>query len=72
MRAMHLALMAVGSVVTFVFVTLLVTWLLEDVIYFSIFVGIPAGIIAAAAVAVTLAVLYGRRGDGLGDRPPAW
>lgn len=44
------ALAVVESAVAFVAVTLLVAWLLEDIIYFSLFVGIPAGLIAGATV----------------------
>ena len=33
-------------------VTLLVAWLLEDIIYFSLFVAIPAGILSALSAFV--------------------
>ena len=42
-------------IVTFAVVMLAVTSALEDVIFFSLFVGIPAGLVAAVAV---WAVLY--------------
>jgi positive regulator of sigma E activity len=37
----------VSAVVVFVLVTLLVAWMLEDEIYFSLFVGVPAGAVCA-------------------------
>lgn len=38
-----------------VIVTLLVAWALEDVIYFSLFVGIPAGMACGVLTSVLLA-----------------
>jgi len=35
------------SLLVLVSVTFFVAWLLEDIIYFSLFIGIPCGIIAA-------------------------
>lgn len=37
-----------SAVIVFVLVTLLVAWTLEDEIYFSLFVGIPAGALCGA------------------------
>lgn len=47
-RPIIVALAAVESAVVFVAVMFLVAWLLEDAVYFSLFVGIPAGLIAGA------------------------
>ena len=38
------------SLVALVSVTFFVAWLLEDSIYFSLFIGIPCGIVAALVV----------------------
>jgi len=35
------------AAIIFVFVTFLVAWLTEDIIYFSLFISIPAGIISS-------------------------
>lgn len=42
------------SLVVFISVMFFVAWLLEDIIYFSLFIGIPAGIISALVVFVVL------------------
>ncbi|MEA2075600.1 MAG: hypothetical protein U9O85_07710 [Euryarchaeota archaeon] len=44
---LNIALRIVISILTFIIVTFFVAGLLEDVIYFSLFIGIPAGIISA-------------------------
>jgi hypothetical protein len=36
--------------ITLFFVTFFIAWLLEDIIYFSLFVGIPVGIFSAIMV----------------------
>lgn len=54
MAASRIALMVVPPLLAFVFVMLAVTALLQDVIYFSLFVGIPAGLVASVLVAVVL------------------
>ena len=51
---LSLALRIILSILIFIIVMLAVAWLLEDVIYFSLFVGIPAGIISAAIAFVIL------------------
>jgi hypothetical protein len=38
-----------------------VAWLLEDVIYFSLFIGIPAGIISAAVAFAVLSRQHARK-----------
>jgi preprotein translocase subunit SecF len=60
MRPSRVALTVLLALATLVGVTLLVAWLLEDVIFFSLFVGIPAGVLSAAAVAAACVVLFGR------------
>jgi hypothetical protein len=35
------------TAIIFIFVTFLVSWLTEDIIYFSLFIGISAGIISS-------------------------
>ena len=42
------------SIAIFIIVMFAVAWLLEDIIYFSLFIGIPAGIISAAVAFVVL------------------
>ena len=65
MRPSRVILTAVIAIITFVVVMLFVTWLLEDVIFFSLFVGIPAGILAAVAVWVFLYIVFrSREGQG--------
>jgi heme O synthase-like polyprenyltransferase len=44
----------VSAVVVFVLVTLLVTWMLEDESYFSVFGGIPAGALCAVVVSASV------------------
>ena len=50
-------LLVVVPVIAFVVVMLAVTSALEDVIFFSLFVGIPSGLVSAVAVWVVLHVL---------------
>ncbi|MBN1762348.1 MAG: hypothetical protein JW878_04630 [Methanomicrobia archaeon] len=50
----NIALRVVIAIAIFIIVMLAVAWLLEDIIYFSLFVGIPAGIISAAVAFVVL------------------
>jgi hypothetical protein len=49
------------SLLTFIGVTFFVAWLLEDVIYFSLFIGIPAGIISAVIAFVVLSWYHTRK-----------
>jgi hypothetical protein len=51
---LNLAFRILICLVIFIAVTFFVAWLLEDVIYFSLFIGIPAGIISAIAAFVLL------------------
>lgn len=44
------------SVLTFIVVTFTVAWILEDIIYFSLFIGIPVGIISAIAAFAILSL----------------
>ena len=43
----NFALRIMISIFTFIGITFFVAWLLEDIIYFSLFVGIPVGIISS-------------------------
>jgi hypothetical protein len=54
---LNLVLRLAISLVIFVVVMFFVAWLLEDVIYFSLFIGIPAGMISAI-LAFMLLTLY--------------
>jgi hypothetical protein len=54
---LNLVLRLAISLLIFVAVMFFVAWLLEDVIYFSLFIGIPAGSISAIAAFVLL-LLY--------------
>lgn len=47
-----------------VMVTLLVAWALEDIIYFSLFVGIPVGIVSAVLVFLLLRMFLRKRHEG--------
>ncbi|HUV02976.1 MAG TPA: hypothetical protein VMW67_06005 [Desulfobacteria bacterium] len=51
------------SIAIFIAVMFAVAWLLEDVIYFSLFIGIPAGIISAAVAFVILTWYQNRSGS---------
>jgi len=51
---LNIAIRILVSIAIFIVVMFAVAWLLEDVIYFSLFVGIPAGIISAAVAFVVL------------------
>jgi hypothetical protein len=53
---LNLVLRLAISLVIFVVVMFFVAWLLEDVIYFSLFIGIPAGSISAIAAFVLLSL----------------
>jgi hypothetical protein len=53
-KLLNVALRILISIAIFIVVMFAVAWLLEDVIYFSLFVGIPAGIISAAVAFVIL------------------
>jgi hypothetical protein len=62
MRPERALLVALLATITFVAVTLLVAWLLEDVIFFSLFVGIPAGLVSAVIVVLGLVMSWSERG----------
>lgn len=49
------------SLLIFIVVMFFVAWLLEEVIYFSLFIGIPAGIISAAVAFVVLSWRHARK-----------
>ena len=49
------------SLLIFIVVTVFVAWLLEDVIFFSLFVGIPAGVISAAVAFAVLSWRHARK-----------
>ncbi len=53
-RARHLILRIGVSVAIFIAVMFFVAWVLEDIIYFSLFIGIPAGLISAVIAFVLL------------------
>ncbi len=46
-NVLNVILRIVFSLLIFIGVMLFVTWLLEDIIYFSLFIGIPVGVISA-------------------------
>lgn len=50
-----------AALAVLVSVTLIVAWALEDIIYFSLFVGIPAGALSGAATYIMLRVALARR-----------
>lgn len=54
---------AMAAIATFVVVMLAVTAALENVIFFSLFVGIPAGIVAAVVVWAVLHLASRSPGD---------
>ena len=64
-RSRALPLVAAG--IDLILVTLLVAWALEDVIYFSLFVGIPSGTVSAVATYIVLN-RYLSRGPREGSR----
>ena len=51
---LNIVLRLVIVILIFIIVMFAVAWILEDVIYFSLFIGIPAGIISAAVAFVVL------------------
>jgi hypothetical protein len=53
---LNLVLRLAISLLIFVVVMFFVAWLLEDVIYSSLFIGIPAGIISAIAAFMLLSL----------------
>jgi hypothetical protein len=57
-------LLFILPVVTFTVVMLVVTSALEDVIFFSLFVGIPAGLVAAVVVWAVLFIAWRSGDDG--------
>ena len=59
-RAINLILRIVVSLAIFIVVMFFVAWLLEDIIYFSLFIGIPSGLIAALLAFVLLTLYYGK------------
>jgi len=46
------AVSLLAAAASLVMVTLLVAWALEEVVYFSLFIGIPAGMASAAVIYV--------------------
>ncbi len=44
---LNLAFRILTCIAIFIVVTFFVAWLLEDIIFFSLFIGIPVGIISA-------------------------
>ena len=59
-RAINLIFRIVVSLAIFIAVMFFVAWLLEDIIYFSLFIGIPAGFISALIAFVVLTWYYGK------------
>jgi uncharacterized membrane protein (DUF485 family) len=59
-RAINLILRIVVSLAIFIVVMFFVAWLLEDVIYFSLFIGIPAGLLSALIAFVVLTLYQGK------------
>lgn len=51
---LSIVIAVLAGAVDAVIVTLLVAWALEDVIYFSLFVGIPAGMVSGVITSVLL------------------
>jgi hypothetical protein len=49
------------SLLIFIIVMFFVAWLLEDVIFFSLFIGIPAGFISAAVAFAVLSWYYAKK-----------
>ena len=58
MASSRTLLLVLLPIVTFVVVMVAVTSALEDVIFFSLFVGIPSGLVAAAAVWAVLFIVH--------------
>jgi len=58
---LNITVRIVISLLIFIVVMFFVAWLLEDVIYFSLFIGIPAGIISAAIAFVVLTRYHARK-----------
>ncbi|MGC9443965.1 MAG: hypothetical protein ACP5E9_03400 [Candidatus Methanospirareceae archaeon] len=59
-RAINLILRIVVSLAIFIAVMFFVAWLLEDIIYFSLFIGIPAGLFSALIAFVVLTLYHGK------------
>ena len=59
-QASNVILRIVVCLAIFIAVMFFVAWLLEDVIYFSLFVGIPAGLISALIAFVVLTRYQGK------------
>jgi hypothetical protein len=59
-RAINLLFRIVVSLAIFIAVMFFVAWLLEDIIFFSLFIGIPAGLISALIAFVVLTWYYGK------------
>jgi hypothetical protein len=59
-RAINLLFRIVVSLAIFIAVMFFVAWLLGDIIFFSLFVGIPAGLISALIAFVVLTWYYGK------------
>jgi hypothetical protein len=53
-KILTIAIRILISIAIFIIVMFAAAWLLEDIIYFSLFIGIPAGIISAAVAFVIL------------------
>jgi len=51
---LNLAFRILISILTFIVLTFFVTWLLESQIFFSLFIGIPVGIISAMVAFVIM------------------
>jgi hypothetical protein len=60
---LNIAIRILISILIFIVVMFSVAWLLEDIIYFSLFIGIPAGIISAAVAFVVLTGYQNRSGS---------
>jgi len=58
---LNLVLRLVISLVIFVAVMFFVAWLLEDVIFFSLFIGIPAGGISAILTFALLTAQHAKK-----------
>jgi hypothetical protein len=49
----------VAAAVDLIIVTLIVAWALEDVVYFSLFVGFPVGIVSSVVTYLALKKFFG-------------
>lgn len=58
---LNLVLRLVISLLIFAAVMFFVAWLLEDIIFFSLFIGIPAGLISAILAFALLTVRHARQ-----------